>query len=158
MHRSGPVRPSMPRRPSCASATSSFGPLAKPSLPPNSHWFCQFCDLDARIGGGGAANHLRAKSDAGRDYHCRDAFPNPSQNPNETGTGIPWSVTYIDLDFAIESTMVIFRRFCRTRRKREFRGTMTYRYRWRVSFSHPTLQRARRTAATLPMSSGTAAQ
>lgn len=31
-----------------------------------------------------------------------------AQNPNETGTGIPWSVTYIDLDFAIESTMVIF--------------------------------------------------
>ena len=31
-----------------------------------------------------------------------------AQNPNETGTGIPWSITYIDLDFAIESTMVIF--------------------------------------------------
>lgn len=31
-----------------------------------------------------------------------------AQNPNETGTGIPWSVTYLDLDFAIESTMVIF--------------------------------------------------
>jgi hypothetical protein len=31
-----------------------------------------------------------------------------AQNPNETGTGIPWSINYIDLDFAIESTMVIF--------------------------------------------------
>ena len=41
-----------------------------------------------------------------------------AQNPNETGTGIPWSVTYIDLDFAIKSTMVIFPQFCRTRRKK----------------------------------------
>ena len=86
MHRSGPVRP-------------KHTPAAKLRQCDKQFWSARqaiaatefalvlpiLVILMLGFGGGGAANHFRAKSDAGRDHHCRDAFPNPSPKPKRNG-------------------------------------------------------------------------
>ena len=80
-----------------------------------------------------------------------------ARNPNETGTGIPWSITYIDLDFAIESTMVIFPQILQDAAQKGISWNNDISISMAGVLFTPNPKRARRTAATSPMSSGTAA-
>ena len=86
MHRSGPVSPKHASAAKLRQCDKQFWSapqaIAATELSTDS---ANSCDLDVRIGGSGAANHHRAKSDAGRDHHCGDAFPNPSPKPKRNG-------------------------------------------------------------------------